>query len=648
MESNGDQFPVDAAPDAQPEASADNASAFQEALKKAHELAAGLRQHADGADPGLGDQGYKRPNEDSLGMDNPAKRVMTDAAGNFDVAAAQAEAQARAAKIMQGIGMPAMASAGEEVRVPNRMVGIIIGKSGETINRLQADSNARIQCAPANPGNPQEGERVITVTGTPEAIAAAKMMIQALVEQGPDNPAPQQPPMPGLAGGDADSIEMLIPQGKVGLIIGKGGETIKRLQQQASCHMQMVQDGPYAHAPQKPLRIQGNPQAMDHAKRLVEELMAERDAMGGGGGGSVGGGGGGGGGGHAEMPVPREMVGMVIGRGGESIKRIQAETGVRIQFSQDNLPGPVRQAILTGPPDGIPRAQQMVSEILERAEGNSRGGGGGGRMGGGGGGGGPGPGGHMDTCDFPVPGAKCGLVIGRGGETIRALQQETGCHIQLNRNAQCGPDEKVFTIRGDPQQISHAQNMIREKCDMPPGPNYGGGNQQQQHQGNYGQNMMGGPMGSQMQPMPGQMQGMGQQQMPGQMPMQQGMYGQQQQQMGQQQWGQYGQQGYQQQQQQPQDVQAQQQAWAQYYQQYYQQQQPQAAGQQPSQQQQGAQQPAAQAQQQPATTTAQPATSQAQGSAADIQAQWAEYYRQMGYSYPAQGQGQQQSQQPSQ
>ena len=52
-------------------------------------------------------------------------------------------------------------------------------------------------------------------------------------------------------------MEMLIPANKVGLIIGKGGETIKQLQGKCGCKMMMVQDGPYQTAPEKPLRITG-------------------------------------------------------------------------------------------------------------------------------------------------------------------------------------------------------------------------------------------------------------------------------------------------------------------------------------------------------------------------------------------------------
>ena len=53
------------------------------------------------------------------------------------------------------------------------------------------------------------------------------------------------------------TVEMMIPGNKVGLIIGKGGETIKQLQTKCGCKMMMIQDGQYQNAPEKPLRITG-------------------------------------------------------------------------------------------------------------------------------------------------------------------------------------------------------------------------------------------------------------------------------------------------------------------------------------------------------------------------------------------------------
>ena len=38
--------------------------------------------------------------------------------------------------------------------------------------------------------------------------------------------------------------ELMIPGGKVGLVIGKGGDTIKQLQEKTGAKMVIIQDGP--------------------------------------------------------------------------------------------------------------------------------------------------------------------------------------------------------------------------------------------------------------------------------------------------------------------------------------------------------------------------------------------------------------------
>jgi far upstream element-binding protein len=54
----------------------------------------------------------------------------------------------------------------------------------------------------------------------------------------------------------------MVPGPKVGLIIGKGGETIKQLQEKSGAKMVVIQDGP-TQEQEKPLRISGEPQKVE-------------------------------------------------------------------------------------------------------------------------------------------------------------------------------------------------------------------------------------------------------------------------------------------------------------------------------------------------------------------------------------------------
>uniref|UniRef100_A0A673WL48 KH-type splicing regulatory protein n=1 Tax=Salmo trutta TaxID=8032 RepID=A0A673WL48_SALTR len=378
----------------------------------------------------------------------------------------------------------------EEYRVPDGMVGLIIGRGGEQINKIQQDSGCKVQIAPGEQldsgGMP---ERSVSLTGNPDAIAKAKMFLDEIVSRG--RGAPSSSFHESTNGQSGSMQEMMIPAGKAGLIIGKGGETIKQLQERAGVKMILIQDGSQPPNMDKPLRIIGDPYKVQQAKELVNEILRERDHAGFGDRNNFGNqmGGGGGGGGGMDVPVPRHSVGVVIGRSGEMIKKIQADAGVRIQFKpgEDDGAGPDKIAHIMGPPDRCEHAASIINELLQSIRVREDGGQGGppgppgtggmpqgghGRGRGQGNWGGP-PGGEVT---FSIPAHKCGLVIGRGGENVKAINQQTGAFVEISRQPPPNgdPNFKLFIIRGSPQQIDHAKQLIEDKIEAPLCPLGGG------------------------------------------------------------------------------------------------------------------------------------------------------------------------------
>lgn len=62
-----------------------------------------------------------------------------------------------------------------------------------------------------------------------------------------------------------------------------------------------------------------------------------------------------------------------------------------------------------------------------------------------------------------VPASKCGLVIGKGGDTIRSIISASGAYVELCRTGDLNATERFFIIRGNPQSIESAQQLISEK-----------------------------------------------------------------------------------------------------------------------------------------------------------------------------------------
>lgn len=242
---------------------------------------------------------------------------------------------------------------------------------------------------------------------------------------------------------------------------------------------------------------------------------------------AAGGGGGGGGGMGGDMIQIRcDEFGRVIGRGGENIRRIEEESGARLEL--DRSEGKIE---FRGPPGSCARAREMVlMEVTHAKDGDgvvikdenrmpqdSR------RT--------SGPGGPVGSqaggpcIKMWVYSKEAGRIIGKGGETVREIMQRTGAEVQVKRSdGSEGPTtERMIQIYGTKQQQEDAFAMIMRDVsyargehgmvkspDMTPreaeesiqrflGPGAGGG-------GPMG--MMGGPMGMGMGPM-GMMPGMG-------------------------------------------------------------------------------------------------------------------------------------------
>jgi len=53
-----------------------------------------------------------------------------------------------------------------------------------------------------------------------------------------------------------------------------------------------------------------------------------------------------------------------------------------------------------------------------------------------------------------------------GGETIKQINQQTGAHCELDRRNQSNENEKIFIIRGNPEQVEHAKRIFSEKLGM--------------------------------------------------------------------------------------------------------------------------------------------------------------------------------------
>ncbi|XP_042511929.1 far upstream element-binding protein 2 isoform X2 [Macadamia integrifolia] len=175
------------------------------------------------------------------------------------------------------------------------------------------------------------------------------------------------PPSMGPAYGfQGASKKIDIPNGRVGVIIGKGGETIKYLQLQSGAKIQVTRDmDADPNSLTRMVELMGTPDQISKAEQLINDVLAEAEAGGSGVvsrrlSGQPG----------AEqfvMKVPNNKVGLIIGKGGETIKNMQATSGARIQLIPLHLPpgdtSTERTVQIDGTPEQIESAKQSISEV---------------------------------------------------------------------------------------------------------------------------------------------------------------------------------------------------------------------------------------------------------------------------------------------
>ena len=174
------------------------------------------------------------------------------------------------------------------------------------------------------------------------------------------------------------------------------------------------------------------------------------------------------------IPIEANVVGLIIGRQGETLRRVEAESGTRIQFMTGaETSGPMRQCKITGPRMARDDAKADIFRIIEE-NGKALGSG---RappppdrnMDGGMGSGMKQAGAHQpalrmgeDATQIMVPNRTVGLIIGRGGETIRDLQERSQCHVNIVGEEKSVNGLRPVNLIGTPSAAAMAKELIME------------------------------------------------------------------------------------------------------------------------------------------------------------------------------------------
>lgn len=159
--------------------------------------------------------------------------------------------------------------------------------------------------------------------------------------------------------------------------------------------------------------------------------------------------------------VPREAVGFVIGKSGETIKEMMVRTGAHIEVDRGDVDPatPTRVFNILGDPRACAAARALIGEkvtgvlhnkptsaagipnVLLPGTANSR--------------------------ELWVPGDRVGSIIGARGQVVRRLQEQSGATIVIHNERVNASAEKLVTIVGGVAELDHATTLIEDVIRKP-------------------------------------------------------------------------------------------------------------------------------------------------------------------------------------
>jgi len=373
-----------------------------------------------------------------------------------------------------------------EVRflIPSKMAGIIIGKSGQNINRLRQAYSAKVN-VPDSVGP----ERILSIEGELGTVEDILADLLPLIISESVNQRGRKDSITDVRGNYTQAcddtnfdLRMLMHQSQAGCVIGRGGYKIKELREESGLNNVRVYGVCCPASTDRVIQLVGEPDKIVNTLHIILELVENsppkgqqhyydagnfdefnvdayggwmsgtgpRGAMAGGMRGGMAGAGGAGGmmfgadGGGGRGGGPGGMMGATGARGGPGGMMGRGGGG-------------------RGGPGGMMGRGGGGAGNVFRDGGGGDGShfmGGGGNAGAGQFGFGRGGGGEVDTTQVSIPDNLTGSIMGRGGSRINQIREESGAAIKIDKG-EFGCKDRIITITGTQEQIQNAQYLLQ-------------------------------------------------------------------------------------------------------------------------------------------------------------------------------------------
>ncbi|XP_012727934.1 RNA-binding protein Nova-2 isoform X2 [Fundulus heteroclitus] len=167
-----------------------------------------------------------------------------------------------------------------KVLIPSYAAGSIIGKGGQTIVQLQKETGATIKLSKSKDFYPGTTERVCLIQGTVEALNGVHDFIAEKVREMPQSTQKTEPvsilqPQTTVNPDRVKQAKLIVPNSTAGLIIGKGGATVKAVMEQSGAWVQLSQKPEGINLQERVVTISGEPEQNRKAVEIIIQKIQE-------------------------------------------------------------------------------------------------------------------------------------------------------------------------------------------------------------------------------------------------------------------------------------------------------------------------------------------------------------------------------------
>ncbi|CAO3597391.1 unnamed protein product [Absidia cylindrospora] len=312
--------------------------------------------------------------------------------------------------------------------VNSKDAGIIIGRAGKNVNEIRQHSSSYVTISDIVYG---AYDRILTVDGSVEAVAKAYAMVgeKILTEKSAENQDNQQ---------QVDvNIRLLVPDIRMGSLIGRSGSIIKSVQEESGAHVNAFEEI-LAMSTERIMSITGAPKSIYIAIARIGDILADL----------------------SQRPLPGHVPYTPISakssltplnrranyssRGGHGGVSSNIDVGGGVYGMMPGMPGMLGMEF-----PGIPMGSPYIYQNQNY-----------------GGGGSPDYGtmNNNQSQQILIPNDMVGCIIGKHGSKINEIRQVSGSHIKI-MDPTGNTNERLVTITGSHESNQMAMYMLYSRLE---------------------------------------------------------------------------------------------------------------------------------------------------------------------------------------